>query len=191
MGNNAQFALPPDPTGSLTWTSAPLTEDLSILGAIDAYLFLSSENVDTDIVLDVHDVYPNGDVQFLQRGILRASMRRVDAGRSRDNHVWRSYDKKVPLVPGRVEELRLTLPSVGAVVRAGHRLQVALVAPSPIAQPDWGLIPLNLPGRNTVHSSGRYPSRIVVPVIPGVGAQGPEPACGSQAYQPCRSPVRR
>lgn len=191
IGNNAQFALPPDPTGSLAWTSDPLDADVTIVGAIDAFLYLSSERVDTDLVFDVLDVYPNGDVQFLQRGIMRASFRQVDASRSRPNHLWRAYARKEPLVPGRVYELHLTLPSLGAVLRAGHRLQVALLAPSTVAQPDWGLLAVDLPGRNTVYSSSRYPSRIVVPVIPEARAQGPEPACGSMAYQPCRPAPRR
>src|SRR5262249_9575058 len=132
----------------------------------------ASENVDTDLLVALHDVYPNGDVQFLQRGFLRASMRHVDSARSTPDHLWRSYDRKDPLMPGQVNELRLTLPALGAVVRAGHKLELTLLAPSPIASPDWGPLPLDLPGRNTVYASSKYPSRILVPVVPSAKAQG-------------------
>ncbi len=191
VGSNAQFALQPEPTGSLMWTSAALSNDITVLGSVEATLFLSSENVDTDLFVALHDVYPNGDVQYLQRGFLRASMRRVDEARSRPDRLWHPFDRKELLTPGQVYEMRLTLPELGAVLRAGHKLQLALLAPSPIPQPDWGLLPLALSGRNTVHSSTTYPSKIQVPVIPGAGAQGPEPACGSMAYLPCRPVTQR
>jgi len=191
VGSNAQFALAPEPTGSLVWTSAAFEEDVSILGSVRATLFLASENIDTDLYVTLHDVYPSGDVQYLQRGFLRASMRQVDPSRSRPDHLWRPFDRRQDLVPGQIYELQMTLPAVGAVLRAGHRLQVALLSPSPIPQPDWGLLPLDLPGWNTVYSSGRYSSRIQVPVMPGATAQGPEPACGSMPYQPCRPAAGR
>ena len=74
-------------------------------------------------------------------------------------------------------------------MRKGHRLQLLLLAPSPIPQPAWGLLPVNMPGQNTIYASARYPSEIVVPTIPGASAGGPEPACGSLAAQPCRMPA--
>ncbi|MCC6173209.1 MAG: CocE/NonD family hydrolase [Gammaproteobacteria bacterium] len=186
VGDNAQFALPPDPTGSLEWTSEPLGEDLTILGSADLTFFVSSENVDTDFVIALHDIYPNGDVQYLQRSFLRASMRRIDEARSRPDHLQRTYDRTEPLIPGQVYEIRVMLPPLGAVLRAGHRLGVALLAPSAVPQPDWGLLPLDLPGRNTVHFSSRYPSRVSIPAASGLPVPGPEPRCGTLAYQPCR-----
>jgi putative CocE/NonD family hydrolase len=186
IGNNAQFAIAPDALGSLTWTSAPLTEDMMILGSARATFYVSSDNLDTDLVLDLLDVYPNGDVQYVQRDLLRASLRRVDTIRSTADELWRTYDRKEPLVPGQVYEIKMALPAVGAVIRAGHRLQLVLAAPSAIAQPEWGVVPIALPGRNTVHASSRHRSRIELPVVPGGKADGPEPACGSLQYQPCR-----
>lgn len=186
VGSNAQFSLAPDPTGSLAWTSAPLSKDLTILGAIQVHLFVSSDNTDTDFVVSLHDVYPNGDVQYLQRRFLRASMRETDKTKSTPQFVYRDFDKLAPLVPGTVYELNLSLPPVGAVLRKGHKLQVMVSSPSPIPQPDWGVQPLNLPGYNSVYSSQTYPSKIVVPVLPDAEVGGPEPACGSMAFLPCR-----
>ncbi len=78
VGDNVQFAVPPDPNGSVTWTSAPFDGDLTILGRVQVSLYVASENPDTDIEVALHDVYPNGDVQYLQRGFLRASLRAID-----------------------------------------------------------------------------------------------------------------
>lgn len=191
VGDNAQFGVPPDPNGSLTWTSAPFEQDLTVLGRVQVHLYAASENPDTDFVVDLHDVYPNGDVQYLQRGFLRASLRTVDQQASTPDHVAHTYRKPEYLVPGRVYEMQLSLPPLGAVLRKGHRLQLVIVAPSPIPSPGWGLMPVDMPGQNTVFASARYPSRIIVPTIPGSSAERPEPACGSMEAQPCRTPARR
>ena len=190
IGDNTQFAVPPDPDGSLTWTSAPFDHDVTILGRVRVRLYAASESPDTDFEVDLHDVYPNGDIQFLQRGQLRASLRAVDQHESTPDHVAHAYGSPEYLVPGHVYEIQLSLPPLGAVLRKGHRLQLAILAPSPIPQPAWGLLPVSMPGQNTVYASARYPSAIVVPTIPGAAAAGPEPACGSLASQPCRRAAR-
>ena len=191
VGDNTQFALPPDPYGSLTWTSAPLDRDLTILGSVQVKFYAASQNVDTDFEATLHDVYPNGAIQYLQRGFLRASLRDVDQGQSTPDHVAHTYDKAEYLVPGRIYEMQLSLPPLGAVLRKGHRLQLVILAPSPIPQPNWGLLPVSLPGENTIYASTKYPSDIVLPTIPDATAEGPEPACGSMAFQPCRTPQPR
>lgn len=188
IGNDAQFALAPDPYGSLTWTSAPFTADFMLLGSIQVTLYAASQNRDTDFEVAVHDVYPDGAIEYLQRGYLRASLREVDRDASGD--LAHPYDRPSYLIPGHVYEFRLSLPPLGAVLRKGHRLQLVVLAPSPIPQPHWGLMPVAMAGENTVYTSARYPSNITVPFIPGAGAEGPEPGCGSLAFQPCRAPRR-
>jgi predicted acyl esterase len=163
-----------------------MTEDLTILGAPQLTFYVSIEHDDADFVVDLHDLYPNGDVQYLQRGMLRASMRAIDPVRSRPDAIRHKFDKRDPLTPGKVYEIKMSLPPIGAVIRQGHRLEVTIMAPSPIAQPDWGFLPVGQAGRNTVFHSADRPSVLNVPVIPGVGAQGPVPACGSLDFQPCR-----
>ncbi|MGB6489104.1 MAG: CocE/NonD family hydrolase [Steroidobacteraceae bacterium] len=190
IGDNTQFAAPPDPNGSLTWTSAPFDHDVTILGRVRVQFYTASQNPDTDFEIDLHDVYPNGDIQYLQRGLLRASLRAVDQDESTPDHVAHAYRTPEYLVPGRIYEIQLSLPPLGAVLRQGHRLQLLILAPSPIPQPAWGLLPVSMPGQNTLYASARYPSEIVVPTIPGASAPGPEPACGSMAAQPCRTPAR-
>lgn len=188
VGDNTQFALPPNPYGSLTWTSAPVDRDLTILGRVQVKFYAASQNVDTDFEVALHDVYPNGAVQYLQRGFLRASLRAVDQGDSTPDHIAHTYGKTEYLVPGNIYEMQLSLPPLGAVLRKGHRLQLVILAPSPIPQPDWGLLPVSMAGQNTIYASAKYPSEIRVPTIPGATAEGAEPVCGSLAFQPCRAP---
>jgi hypothetical protein len=187
IGNNAQFSIPVEPEGVLVYRSAPMTDDLTILGAPQLTFYVSLEHEDADFVIDLHDLYPNGDIQYLQRGLMRASMRAIDATRTRADAIRQRYAARDPLTPGKVYEIKMSLPPVGAVIRQGHRLEVTIMAPSPITQPDWGFQPAGQPGRNTVHHSAAQPSVINIPVIPGAKAQGPAPGCGSLDYQPCRA----
>ena len=186
IGSNAQFSIPVQPEGVLVYRSAPMTEDLTILGAPQLTFYVSIQHEDADFVVDLHDLYPNGDVHYLQRGLLRGSMRAIDTKRSRPDAIRHRFDKSEPMVPGKVYEIRMSLPPIGAVIRQGHRLEVTIMAPSPIAQPDWGFQPAGKPGRNTVYHSATQQSVINIPVIPGAKAQGPVPTCGSLDFQPCR-----
>jgi len=187
IGNNAQFSIPVEPEGVLVYRSAPMTEDLTILGAPQITFYVSLEHEDADFVIDLHDLYPNGDIQYVQRGLMRASMRAIDGTRTRPDAIRQRYGARDPLTPGKVYEIKMSLPPVGAVIRQGHRLEVTIMAPSPITQPDWGFQPTGQPGRNTVHHSAAQQSVISIPVIPGAKDQGPAPACGSLDYQPCRA----
>ena len=188
-GNNTEFAVPPDPNGSLAWTSAPFHRDFTILGSVQLRFYAAAQNPDTDFEFILQDVYPNGDVRYLQRGFLRASLRGIDRRRSTADHLLHAYRRAADLIPGRIYEFRLSLPPLGAVLRKGQRLQLALLAPSPIPQPSWGLVPLDMPGENTVFTSARFPSTIVVPTIPGARAKRAPPPCGSMSLQPCRRPA--
>ena len=53
------------------------------------------------------------------------------------------------------------------------------MAPSPIAQPDWGFHPAGQPGRNTAYRSALQLAVRSIPVIAGAMAQGPAPVCGT------------
>jgi len=114
-------------------------------------------------------------------------MRAIDGTRTRPDAIRQRYAARDPLTPGKVYEIKMSLPPVGAVIRQGHRLEVTIMAPSPITQPDWGFQPTGHPGRNTVYHAAAQQSVIEIPVIPGARAQGPAPACGSLDYQPCRA----
>jgi putative CocE/NonD family hydrolase len=187
IGTNAQFSVPVEPEGVLVYRSAPMSTDMTILGAPQLTFYVSIQHEDADFVVDLHDLYPNGDVLYLQRGLLRASMRAIDPKRSRPDAIRHLFAKSDPLVPGKIYEIKMSLPPIGAVIREGHRLEVTIMAPSPIAQPDWGFLPAGQPGRNTVYHMATQPSVLNVPVIPGAKAQGPAPACGSTDFQPCRA----
>ncbi len=189
VGNNAMFAVPPSPLGSLTYRMAPFEEDVPVLGAVRLVLHFSAEEADTDFMAVLHDVGPGGETLYLQRTFLRASHRAIDMSRSSEHWTYHPHDRAEPLVPGQVYEMVVSFPELGHVFRAGHTLELVILAPNFTPATDWGPMPINLPGINTVYHSAEHPSRLELPVVPGIVAAGPPPECGSLEYQPCRPRV--
>lgn len=193
VANNEQFALRPLAAGVLTYRTPPMTEDTTVLGYSQFTFYLSSEQKDTDIMITLHDIDEQGNAMYLQRDFLRASLRAIDSGGSFPDETLRSFDRTELLEPGKIYEMKLSIPPLGHVFRPGHSLELSIMAPPTIAAPGhWGFSILDLPGRNTVYHSAQYPSRLTLAVVPGAKAQAPAPACGVMEFQPCRkAPVQR
>lgn len=186
MGDNAQFAAVAADFGSLRYRGAPVAADTAIVGTPQLTLYASSELENTDFMAVLHDVSANGDVTYLQRGYLRASRRAVDAARSTPQRVFHPHQQDEPLQPAQVYEFRISMWPLAHVLRAGHSLELLIAAPSPTPSP-WGLLPVMQSGFNTVLQNESYRSSLLLPVVPGIRAQAPEPACGSRPFQPCRA----
>ena len=188
VGDNVQFAVPPNETGVLSYRTEPMADDVTILGFSQLTFHMSSERTDTDVMVVLHDIDEQGNTLYLTRDFLRASLRAIDPKRSNAEETVRSFAKSEPLTPGQIYEMKLSVPPLGHVLRKGHRLELAIMAPSHIGQPNWGFMILDLPGRNTVYHSAQYPSSLTLTTLPGDKdkAQAPAPPCGVMQFQPCR-----
>ena len=100
---------------SLTFTSEPLQQDLEVTGPVQAVLHAMSSAVDTDWVVRLSDVYPDGRSILIVDGILRA--------RYRDSHGEPSL-----ITPGRVYRYDVDLWATSNVFKAGHRLRVSVTS---------------------------------------------------------------
>lgn len=187
VGSNQQFALAPESMGTLSYRTDPMAADMALLGNPEITLHFSSEQSDTDFMVTLKDVDPEGNTLYLTRGFLRASLREIDEQRTWPDEVNQSYRKVEKLEPGKIYEARFSLWTVGHVVRQGHRLELSVLAPNPIPSPSYlGSTPVGAPSVNRVYHSPRYPSKLMLPVVPGEKAQAPMPACGTLWFQPCR-----
>jgi uncharacterized protein len=186
VGNNMQFANAPDASGALTYRSLPMEDDLGLLGAPQISFQVTSEQKDTDFMVAMHDISPAGDTLYLQRGFLRASMRALDPARSTPHRLFYAFTNPQQVVPGQRYEIKIGLPPLGHVFRRGHVIELVIMSPGATPTPDWGLMPVDLPGRNTVHHSAEHAATLRLPIIPGLKAQAPPPPCGSTEFQPCR-----
>ncbi len=181
---------PERPGTAVSWTSAPLAADTTVLGAgaVEAWVRASVPDVDLEATLS--EVRPDGQETFVQNGWLRASRRRLDPARSTalaPVPTLREADV-APLPRGRWTKLVIPLYYQGHGYRAGSRIRVAISAPGG-DQPVWAFGE-RVPARGTptvrISSAPSRPSRLLLPVVPGVAIPTPLPPCPGLRGEPCR-----
>jgi predicted acyl esterase len=187
VGSNEQFALVPHPLGTLSYQTSPMSSDLALLGAPQLILHFSSDATDTDFLFTLKDIDPDGNALFLQRSVLRASMRAVDEAQSTPDEIIQSFAEGKTLVPGEIVEVRLSLSALGHVLRQGHRLELSILAPSAIPNPIWGFASTAASAVNNVYHGGTYLSQLRLPVVPEEIAKSPAPRLGTLRNQPYRA----
>jgi hypothetical protein len=101
----------------LTYTTEVLEDPLDVTGPVKAVLHASTSAMDTDWVVRITDVHPDGTSMLVCDGILR--------GRFKD-----SYEKPVGLVPHMPTEFVVDLWATSHVFQKGHRLRVAIASSS-------------------------------------------------------------
>ena len=110
----------------LSYTTAPLTSAVHIMGAPEVNLFAATSGTDSDWVVKLIDVYPNEAPEEASQGA-KPDMSGfelpigIEIFRGRYVH---SLSQPAALKPGKVEEYRFTLPNVDHVFLPGHRIMV-------------------------------------------------------------------
>ena len=181
-----------NPEGTaLSYVSKPLKEDTTVLGNGELQLMVRSEARNVDLQATVTEVRPDGKETFVQGGWLRTEARKIDKAESSlgDPHPsFRKRDAKT-LPDGRWVKVRIPLYYQGHVYREGSRLRVIVSAPGG-DQPTWafGETTTDPPGTPwvAVAHDRKLPSRLVLPVVPKLGAPTPLPACPALRGEPCR-----
>ena len=109
----------------LVYTSEVLQEGYTALGAVHATLYAASSAPDTDFVVRLVDVYPDGRAICVADGIIRASARESYPAPG-------VIDPKPPnpIEPGEVYEYTVDLWATGITFMAGHRLRVDVTSSS-------------------------------------------------------------
>jgi uncharacterized protein len=146
----------------LSFTSAPLTEDLEATGPVTVTLHAATSAADTDFTAKLVDVWPDGRALSVADGIVRA--------RYRDG-----TGHATPITAGQVCEYTIDLIATSQVFTAGHRLRVDIAssnfpcfdrnggtgAPAASATDEDLVV-----AEQTVCHDGDHPSYITLPTIP-------------------------
>jgi len=148
-------------SGVCTFTSDPLRNSVEWTGLIRARLFISSTARDTDAIVRLTDVYPDG------RSILMTDMVRRLRFRN-------GFEREEPLKAGEVYEVEFDVGWLSHVFNRGHRIRVSVCSH---AAPYWEINPqtgapiaADLPERMHVarnriwHTAGRS-SALLAPVV--------------------------
>lgn len=198
LGANVWDPLPaydwkqPPPGNYAVFDSAPLTGDLVMMGtaSVDVWLRSTAGGVDdADLEANIMELRPDGQEMFVQTGWLRASMRKLAASATDlwPQHTYTQGDEAL-LKAGEWNLARIGVCAFGHVFRAGSRVRVTVDTPGD-SRASWQFALKTFPGTVTydVGHSAMYPSSVALPVITGMKATTPLPACPSLRAQQCRA----
>jgi hypothetical protein len=193
--NGLWTATPPykwtqDPSGTAaSFATAPLAEDTTVIGAgaLTAWVRSSAKNV--DLQATVSEIRPDGKETFVQNGWLRANERKLDAAQSTPvAPVLTLRAKDVRSMPkGRFVRLTIPLYYEAHAYRKGSRIRVRVSAPNG-DQPIWAFSETQPKAKAAIAigAGRRMPSRLVLPVVPGLSVPTPLPPCPGLRGEPCR-----
>jgi predicted acyl esterase len=146
----------------LRFQTPVLEEDIIVAGHIDMELFASTDALDTDFVVKLVDIYPDGYQALILDYPIR--MRFRDGQNAADVSLAN---------PGEIEKLNINMWSTAQTFEKGHRIGVHISSsnyPRFAVNPNNGaeLDDSNTPARvanNTIYFDAQHPSAIILPVV--------------------------
>lgn len=143
----------------LTYTSDVLQSDVEVTGPVKAVLHAATSGTDTDWVVKLCDVHPDGRTFNVCDGIARARYRN-------------GTDNEKLVEPGAVERYEVDLLATSIVFKAGHRIRVLVTSsdfPRYDRNPNTGELGTKAtstePALQRVFHDANRPSAIVLPVV--------------------------
>jgi putative CocE/NonD family hydrolase len=145
----------------LVYATPPLTEPVEVTGEISATLFAASSANDTDWMVRLVDVQPDGQAFQVVDGVMRARYRH-------------SRTQPAPLTTDRVEQYEINMWATSLVVDRGHRIAVVISSsnfprydrhPNVFADLRKTTEADFVPAIQTVYHSTEYPSAIHLPIV--------------------------
>jgi uncharacterized protein len=180
-----------NPAGSaLSYLTRPLSANTAIVGGGALQAWIKSSTPDVDLQVTVSEVRSDGKETFVQDGWLRASDRKLDPAKSTLLAPVPSFTRAdvASLPKGRFTEVTVPLYYEGHVYRTGSRIRITIAAPGG-DQPVWAFADTVPAGHAKVSLtfSAQMPSRLILPVVPGVRVPTGLPPCPGLRGEPCRT----
>ncbi|MDX1383306.1 MAG: CocE/NonD family hydrolase [Thermoanaerobaculia bacterium] len=114
---------------ALTYTTEPLTEDLTLVGYPVVELWVTSSHDDGDFFAYLEEIDAEGRSHYVSEGVLRASHRKTSTPPF-DNlglPFHRSYPEDIAkMKPGEPTQLAFDLMGTAIVIDAGHRIRITI-----------------------------------------------------------------
>ncbi len=107
----------------LVYQTAPLTEDVTVVGPVEVDAWLSTTGTDADLVVKLIDVQPFDKPNGVTGARLAGAQTLIRAEVLR-GHFREGFETPKAFTPGEPARLRFTLPDVSHTFRPGHRLMV-------------------------------------------------------------------
>ena len=145
--------------GVLTYTTSELDEPLNVTGPVKAILYAASSALDTDWVVRITDVHPDGTSMLICDGILRARFHE-------------SFENPTTLVPHMPTKFEVDLWATSHVFKSGHRLRVAVTSSGfPRWDRNWqtgknnALETSGIRAQNRIFRDAVRPSHVLLPLL--------------------------
>lgn len=110
----------------MEYTTGILSQDMTVTGPVSADLFVSTTGTDADYVVKLIDVFPddaqapdNEEIKVPLSGYQMLVRGDIFRGKYRNG-----FDKPEPFIPGKVTEVRYTMPDIAHTFKKGHRIMV-------------------------------------------------------------------
>lgn len=144
-----------------TFTTEVLSEPVEWTGNVQAELWVSSDAKDTDFIVRLCDVYPDGRSILIMDYIRRARYRE-------------GYDREVFMKPGEVTKVAFDVGWLSQIFNKGHRIRITLASTgAPFFEPNPNTgepLTIEFPSnavvaKNTMYVNQQHASRIIAPVV--------------------------
>ncbi len=103
----------------LTYTTASLATPLEVTGTVSAQFFLKCSTPDSDLIVRLNDVYPDGRSMMMTEGVLRLRFR--DPNGPPDGAL---------MTPGQTYEINMDLWPTSIVFNTGHQIRISITSSS-------------------------------------------------------------
>lgn len=139
-----------------------LEEDIVVAGHIDMELFVSTDALDTDFVIKLVDIYPDGYEALILDYPLRTRFRNGQ----------QAEDVEL-MTPGAIEKLKINMWSTAQTFEKGHRIGVHVTSSNfprfAVNQNNGAALgDVDSPAKvatNTIYFDAQHPSAIILPVV--------------------------
>ena len=159
----------------LVYTTTPLEESIEVVGPITAKLYAATSARDTDWMVRLVDVHPDGYAALIGNGVLRARCRDPERGGAFNSA------KLSQIEPGEVYEYLIEFCRVtGNAFLEGHRIRIEISSSYypyylrnlNTGADNVGLETSHVVAQQTIHHDATRPSHVVLPVIPAREPRG-------------------
>jgi putative CocE/NonD family hydrolase len=166
---NGPFAQPCHPAkGGRSFAGPPLAAATEVTGSGVADLWIAGDAPDANLFAYLEDVAPDGTVEVVTEGRLKASLRKTAESpwRMPAGIPWHraNAEDALPLVPGEPARLSFELMPTSWIFRPGHRIQITLAGAD---YRERGREAAGLAKRLTVYTDRAHPSSVTLPVVAG------------------------
>ena len=158
------------------YETRPLTEELDVIGPLAVELYASIDATDTNWIISVSDVAPDGSATELTRGFLKASHRALDEAKSTPWMPFHTHTDPELVEPGAINQYNIQLSPMASRIHRGHKLRLCVASldhkfdPAPdleIGGPSH--MPTHVGIGNTVTHElmfgDLHPSHLIIPVV--------------------------